>query len=240
MTDIAFVVDGTLEPEGIALARDFARWVVQRLEGYLPLRLALVLYGEYLSYPHPARRRRHIPYEVLSVDFSAPHVFLDNLDGNLTYHDDFQDQDFCDALELGLQAARGLSWTAPARHLVVVGNSPPHPSAEQRERFRLLDFTASEFAGSDWTAELAALHAEVDPHIYSYYLPPDISPDQAQKDFAAHVWTALDDVQIAIPRTLSADQLGAEVDRLANLIWEMQQQKVSAAAPAHLPLLARR
>jgi serine/threonine protein kinase len=240
LTDLAFLIDGTMAAGSLDLARSFALWVAQGLRDRMPLRLACVLYGEYRDYPHPPHRRRRIPYEIAQLDFCGYHEFEDYLTNRVPPSAGFMDQDLADALELGLHTAGKLSWWASLRYLIVVGNSPPHPTGAERERYRLLDFSTGQFRGLDWYEELLGLRESGLLNIQSYYIEPDITPDEEQIDYVEDVWTALDDDRPSIPALLSTDRLNEEVALLVNRIYNNQKLQLVPEAAAPLPTLADR
>lgn len=225
---VCFVIDGTMTEEQITLAQSFVLSTCDDLykSGY-PLRVNHILYGEYRNYPLSSQRHA---FEVEGGELDVYPELYDRL-MDLSASDTFANQDYCDALELGLFKAVRLKWDSPYRYLVVVGNSPPHPTPEEREAYQLLDYTCDEFEPSiEWRQELAALR-ESGVHIYSYLIGK--APRGAYEGFVKYVWGELDSTYQA----LTLRNLDSRWKRLADRFKRQWPIELVPSEEPQLPVL---
>jgi hypothetical protein len=189
--EVAFLLDGSMAAPDFDRARDFILQIVDDLaKEASPVRLGCVIYGEY--------KREYINGRLWKPDFEVQVR-------SFCFPSDFErfvekarclnpfDHDYCDALELGLLEISRLDWTACTGHLVLIGNSPPHPSQEQRKQYRLLDAETEEFEGILWKRELKRLREGRDLHTSSVWIEPTDGPrpTMEQRAYAETVWREL-------------------------------------------------
>lgn len=148
--DLAFLLDATLSEDDFAKAKEIVEHIVQDLrEERVPLRLALVAFGDY------PERRYSIPeqpsFVVKSYDFTDS---IERFSRNLAALERTPGWDIWDALEVGLKGAVDLAWYRPRRFLVAIGNSPPHPTKEEKAKQGTIH---KRFADISWREQLSQL-----------------------------------------------------------------------------------
>jgi hypothetical protein len=191
---IAFLIDGTLHPNDFYRVQTFIETVCHAMSNYESgSDIGAIVYGDYLSPPNnaPAIARNWISdFDTIEVPFTHPDVFLQRV-AQIELQTD--DADYCNALELGLRDLRNLAWNAGLSYVILVGNSPPHPSATDS----LSDcLPAATFAnGQNWREMYRLLVRRLAGSLkfYSVWVEPGESrkPSKAEYNFAKQVWREL-------------------------------------------------
>jgi hypothetical protein len=187
VTSLAFLLDGSMSEPEFDEARDFLFGLAEDLAGSTPtLRLACVVYAEYLE---RVDQKRAVPW-----DYDVKLHRFSDLNGFRAFLTDLRpagvvDDDPCDALELGLKRAQALTWEGDVRLLVLVGNSPPHPSYEERIRLGLLDRETEQHLGIKWEDELLEVCRCAQPglRLGSAWVGAAL-PDRELDAYAKRVW----------------------------------------------------
>lgn len=240
--DVAFLLDATLP------AADFAHVVagVSRIaealgeEARSDIRLGCVVYGEY-NHIYPDGRRLRSNLEIETQPFQTPPEFIAQLPSlrSLTIHDN----DFCDALELGLQALSGrLDWAANGarrdalRRVILIGHSPPHPIRSELTDYRLSTRSTTEYRGINWRNELDRLRRLPHTRFAAVWVPPPPAQRVHPADlrFARAVWS-----EIGRDHYQEGFHTGEDSDLLlaAGILAERRMSRY-LAAPVAIPLVA--
>jgi hypothetical protein len=226
---LAFLLDGSMSEQEFEDARKFIIGVAEDLAGSTPpVRLACVVYAEYLE---RVDQKRTVPwkYDVQLHQFSDPNSFKTFITG--IERAGVVDDDPCDALELGLKKAQQLAWDGEARVFVVVGNSPPHPSHEERTRLKLLDRETEQHMGIRWEDELWEICRSAQPglRLGSAWVGPRLGGKELDA-YAQAVWQKLA-ADFLLPSVGDNEQrsLADYLRRLRDAIFVLDQ-------PVSLPL----
>lgn len=188
--DMAFLLDGSMARADFERAREFIVRIIDTLaQEKMVVRLACVLYGEYF-HTFPDKRTWNSDLEVEVQPFCSPAEFEQFL-STVKPLTPFE-HDYCDALELGLQKVKELQWSANVQHLLLIGNSPPHPTNSERRKYNLYDRTTDEFYNINWSNELEVLKKQGHLYLSSVWVEPtEGPPTRSQRRFAESVWRTL-------------------------------------------------
>lgn len=195
--ELIFLLDGTMGLPDFELARTTILQLSEALNrDGAPNEFAAFVYGEY---PREGRDGRtwEPSYELREISFCALPQFAKEL-RSIAPLESFSN-DYCDAMELGLQRVGRIEHGDRIRHILLFGNSPPHPKGKPREgdtvseraAWGLLDVSAEEFSNRDWLAELNQLLSQENTYLSSVWIQPTPSasmPNKNQQEFAAYVW----------------------------------------------------
>lgn len=225
--DLCFLIDGTMRDSSLRLAKEVASYIANTLISSNPVRVAAVFYGEYEDYPLKKKKAHQL---VESFPFTDNfHTFHARLDGVAL--GDFTEQDICDALEAGLQTVTELRWVNNHRHLIILGDSPPHPSPYERADYKLLDFSLDHFPGAVHWAN--AVDALTEMRISTFaYLMQDSAPGDEYRRYIHETWKRLDSDQAL--RNLSSSNAGQLSD---DLIQRLEADWPTRYVPEERPLL---
>lgn len=205
---LAFLLDGSMSAADYERARNFVLGAVENLAGSTPpLRLGCVVYAEYL---YKVGRTDPAPwdYETKFLQFTDPagfQAFLEDTEPAGVVNDDT-----CDALELGLRHTQRLAWDGDVRLLMLVGNSPPHPSHQESQRWKILDRETGQHENLQWEAELWEACRAAEPGLLRGSVWVGLRPaDRGLNAYAGVVWRKIGpdfrqpDIGIAAQRTLA-------------------------------------
>lgn len=150
---IALLIDGTMSDNEINIARDFMAELFSGIatRSY-ETQVAICIYGEYKY--HPGNKKDwHIPFDIQFQDFHTLEKGWEFIQTHLIPYE-FRGKGYAGSLEFGLLQLQRVHWQSSiAKHLLIIGTSPPHPNGKERARFRLVDFTVEEYRYKDQNTE---------------------------------------------------------------------------------------
>lgn len=232
ISEILLLVDLSLG-DNLKHAADFVTAFAEyaRLRSH-PLAWGALLYGEY----HFAWMVAPSLLHLVSMTESSS-VFMEAFQRNIEKPQVFRKGN-CGALEYGLTyAAHGSApWLTlnSARHLLVIGASPPHPTAAQRESYQLLEHTVDELPHAiDWQAALRLLDGErIQRHAMP--MPPNApgQPDETFSRYAQAVWQAIDGAGAPLPEAIND-----AVDTLWQRVLAANPQPYALSGKGNLPFI---
>jgi hypothetical protein len=262
---VMFLIDGTMHPKNIQdvkkfvakMCRDLAH---QDIAGNI--QAAAVLYGDYRSPPDVSpylmelwnaafAGESPLGFETYPLDFEPITDFKSRWNEFMnSFHPMGQVVDYCNALELGLMTvAKFPNWNAKIWHVVLLGNSPPHPptSGSNVDCFTCNDWLHGEAV--DWmlannTLRNRARQAKAQLHFHSLWVEPvpdeehpidEIHgrrlPDREERAYAKKVWETL-----STPRQRM--ELMDNAEAIWNAIRDSQSRRWHIEQPLNLPMLS--
>lgn len=193
--DLLFLIDATMSNNEANLPIEFLNTLFEKLLTVSSCNVGMILYGEYDSFKdgsrHMGRSKFPFTYKVFNlVPIDIAKTYVDQIEQQLSTMG-FAGQDFCDALELGLEvAANEIEWHSEIKHVLLIGNSPPHPIKDEAVQFGLLDYSTDEFRDLNWLDLARSLEAQ-GIVISSFFVSPDISLDEKHQKYIDYVWRTL-------------------------------------------------
>lgn len=190
---IAFLVDASLRQPLLFGSMAFVGAILDEL-CRLPCRdveVACVLYGDFQTL-RDGRTQHGVHAAYDRHDFCALTDFRSSVVPRLARPlVSVTDFGVCHALQLGLNQVAQLAWRqGTARRLVLIGNSPPHPTSGERENYQLLDWTADEFDPVlDWQRELERCKRLRIERLAFWVESAEMVVSVS--DFAHHVWQSI-------------------------------------------------
>lgn len=188
--EIGLLIDGSLADYDAL--RNFARHLLRLLtQQNVTVQVGYAVYGDYVTAGRSAANI--VSFDIAFEGLNAVQQ-IDDFADHLPNLDNFQRVRYALALEKGLRVmVRNFVWRSSVRHLILVGSSPPHPTADEHRRFRLGETTTDFFEDIDWKAEIDQLRqhaAKAKAHLttHAVWVPPRMSLLPAQREYANHVW----------------------------------------------------
>jgi hypothetical protein len=200
--NVTFLLDGTMSHDDWYAAQEFIVRVAEKLEVCCsaPIKFACIVYTEYSNFVdgrkyYGSRMGRTWPTSNATPTFGTAKKlehFLHRLN-NVFPDEEFNYQDICDAMEDGLKATLLIPSIADIYHVVLVGNSPPHPNFEEFRQYGLLQFTVDEFDAQHWSIYLEELKQK-SVHLSSCWIETyDLRYEKNLLSYAKEVWYELNE-----------------------------------------------
>nr|MBN1228686.1 protein kinase [Anaerolineae bacterium] len=236
--DVVFILDGTMGQPESEVARQYLEAFLDVVEEQqYPAQVGLIIYGEHEDYPKADFTDIvNMPGPALLGSVENSRLYLQY---RLPPAGLFRRQDTCDALELALAQAAGFNWQNKVQYLVVVGNSPPHPPGDQREKYELLDWTSDAFgANIDWREATKQLkHREIFRR--SVWVRPVVEPPMApgMKSYVEEVWSTLNAApgKRTYPEISDPYSIKVAVEKLIKDIWKENRWDWQFVPPVSVP-----
>lgn len=154
---VAMIIDGSMSDTEIEIVKNFVAELFNGLvQRNYDTSVTICIYGEYQSHPG-GKNGWQMPFHIQFQDFNTLEnswKFIDSLKPSK-----FNGKGYAGSLEFGLFQLQHVAWRSnAAKHLFILGTSPPHPNNEERSRFRLFDFTIEEFRDQGQTGNTQIPH----------------------------------------------------------------------------------
>jgi len=233
---IAFLIDGDLPDNIYDEMVDTVNSIVKYLNNQNPkTRFASVVYGEYDA--QFGKRKWQSEFDTWRTDsFVSAELFLQTIEHHPRLNQ--FSHDYCNALEAGIATLARLPWEINEPSFVIlIGQSPPHPSDAEALDLQLPSHSVEEFDVTHWqdaqsnTTRTIRQGTGYSPQYLCVYLQPPSSPvADAHTSYAMQVWR-----QFGTDGVTSTEQYTPE---MLNAIIVASGEKTVTEPPA-LPVIAR-
>lgn len=141
---LALLIDGAMSSTEIRTVQDFVTELFNGINARdFSANVTICIYGEYQQ--HPGNKKNwQMPFNIQFQDFNTLEESWQFIESLKSY--EFKGKGYAGSLEFGLLQLRRVLWKPDvAKHLLIIGTSPPHPNGAERARFHLVDFTVEEY-----------------------------------------------------------------------------------------------